>query len=233
MYRDRFVVLGLFLLAWFMAISPAQAEGSAVAKDPTPVPAAATGSHPALLRFEDLLAGKHYTLIQNSSPAPGNRPQVLEIFNFKCPHCFKLHPVFAAWAEKNQDRFEIRSLPIVWDNQSDLPVRAYFTALLLGKGKEMQHLLFKATFQDSMEIDNPDVIAFLAEEAGLKADPFKSQLTGFGVVAKVSQAKAQARAFGISGTPSVVVNGRYLVQGTHAEGDWHRFMAIVETLAGH
>ncbi|MBF0138367.1 MAG: DsbA family protein [Magnetococcales bacterium] len=195
----------------------------------TPAPAVATTP----LRFADLVAGKQYIQIPNPPPFTGTKPQVLEIFNFKCPHCYQLHPVFEAWADKNRERFDIQSLPIVFDPQPDRPVRAYFTGLLLGKGKEMKHLIFKSGFTDKMDIENPEVLTFLAEEAGLKADQFKAQLNSFGVIAKVSQAKSLAQTFGIRGTPSVVVNGRYVVQGPHGQGDWQRVMAIVETLTGH
>ncbi|MBF0426693.1 MAG: thiol:disulfide interchange protein DsbA/DsbL [Magnetococcales bacterium] len=218
----RSLTLWISLLVWFCLPAPVSAEeGPAVAS-----------ANQGLPSFESLLEGKHYTLMRNPPPITSDRPQVLNVFNFRCPHCFHLHPLFAAWAEKNQGRFDIRSVPIVFAHQSDLPVRAYFTALLLGKGKEMEHLLFKANFQDGLDIDSPDVIALLAEGVGLKADAFKGQLDSFGVVTKVAQAKAQAQAFGVTGTPSLIVNGRYLVQGSQS-GDWERVLAIAETLATH
>ncbi|MBF0175314.1 MAG: thiol:disulfide interchange protein DsbA/DsbL [Magnetococcales bacterium] len=225
--------LWALLIAWLVAIPPsAQAETGATGEKAVPIapPAANTSSLP---RFADLVPGQHYIRIQNPSPIPGNKPQISEVFNFKCPHCFHLHAVFEVWAEKNRGRFDIHSLPMAFEPQSDRPVRAYFTALFMGKGKEMKNLLFKANFVDSLDIENQDVIAFLAEEIGLKVDPFKEQMSSFGVVAKVSQAKAQAHAFGITGTPSVVVNGRYLVHGSHTGGDWNRLLAIVETLSEH
>ncbi|MBF0420665.1 MAG: hypothetical protein HQL78_10935, partial [Magnetococcales bacterium] len=41
--------------------------------------------------------GIDYATIANPVPAPAGKPEIVEVFNFKCPHCYDLHPHLEAW----------------------------------------------------------------------------------------------------------------------------------------
>lgn len=181
---------------------------------------------------EELVAGKDYQLIQPPVPATGSLPEVVEVFNFKCPHCWHLHPVFTAWAEKNRQRFQIKHLPVFWGNQSDAPVRAYYAAEFMGKGAIMQETLFRAHFDQNLNIEGTSELTFMAQDLGLNPEKFQAHLQSFGVSARVAQGKSLQKAYGISGTPVVIVNGRYLVSPEHTGGNWEKMMQRVEQLAG-
>ncbi|MEO5330304.1 MAG: thiol:disulfide interchange protein DsbA/DsbL [Magnetococcus sp. THC-1_WYH] len=173
-----------------------------------------------------------YTPIVPPVPVPVGKPEVVEVFNFKCPHCYDLHPHIVAWLKSNGDRYQYRSLPVYWGRQTDMPLRAFFAAEFLGRGPQMKDALFKAHFDNNLNIENINEIGFIAEEAGLDAEKFKSQLQSFGVSTKVTQALSLQKAYGVTGTPTMVVNGKYQVSfGHHAKGDPKRFLAIIEALA--
>ncbi|MBF0454907.1 MAG: thiol:disulfide interchange protein DsbA/DsbL [Magnetococcales bacterium] len=181
---------------------------------------------------EDLQAGVHYELILPPVPQPKGEKSVVEVFNFKCPHCFKLHPHMEAWAKSHQNSYRISSLPLFWGSQTDIPLRAYYAGEFLGKGAEMKRGIFKAYFKDSVNIESPDELDFLAEELGLNPEQFREYLNAFGVSAKIAQSKRQQQAFGVNSTPTLVVNGRYRVSyGQHAKGDPVTLFKIVEMLA--
>ncbi len=179
-----------------------------------------------------LEANTHYDLITPPVPHSGKMPTVVEVFNFKCSHCYRLHPHMAAWSKLNGENYDIASLPIYWGKQTDLPLRAYYAAEFLGKGEEMKAAIFKAQFENSVNIESTDEIGFLAEEVGLNPEKFKSFLNSFGVSAKINQAKGQQRRFGVHSTPTLVINGKYRVSyGKHANGDPQKLFNIVESLA--
>ncbi|MBF0400094.1 MAG: thiol:disulfide interchange protein DsbA/DsbL [Magnetococcales bacterium] len=185
---------------------------------------------------ETLRAGVDYERITPPVPRSGTKPEVVEVFNFKCPHCSSLAPHTAEWAEKNKDRIDFRSVPVYWGKQTDIPVRAYFAAEFLGKGEAMKQAIFQAHFSNSADIENIEEMTFLAEATGMDAQSFRSQMNSFGVSAKISQAKALQTAFRASSTPTLVINGRYQVlPGRHARGgaegvDYSRLFTILETL---
>ncbi|MBF0420628.1 MAG: DsbA family protein [Magnetococcales bacterium] len=113
-----------------------------------------------------------------------------------------------------------------------LPLRAFFAAEFLGRGPQMKHAIFKAQFDNNLNIENVHELEFVAEEAGVDLEKFKNQLQSFGVSTRVSQALSLQKAYGVNGTPTMVVNGKYQVSfGQHAKGDPKRLIAIVEALA--
>ncbi len=176
--------------------------------------------------------GTHYDLITPPMPVSGTKPEVVEVFNFKCPHCYKLHPRMTAWSLTMKERMEIVSLPIAFSNQSDYPVRAFFTAQFMGKGEAMKHALFKAQFVDHMNIDSPSELAFIAGGVELDAIKFQANLTSFSVDGKLVQGRQLSEGYGVHSTPTLVVNGRYrVIPGKHDQGDEAMLFAIVEALA--
>lgn len=186
---------------------------------------------------ERLQVGVDYDRITPPVPHAGTKPEVVEIFNFKCPHCFTLSPHTAEWAEKNKARFDFRSVPVYWGKQTDIPVRAFFAAEFLGKGEAMKQAIFKAHFSHSADIENIEEMTFLAEATGMDPQSFRAQMNSFGVSAKIAQAKALQTAFRTSSTPTLVINGTYQVlPGKHARTqteavDYPRLFVILETLA--
>lgn len=180
----------------------------------------------------DLKPDIDYTLIVPPVPVPVGKPEVVEVFNFKCPHCYDLHPHVEAWLKSNGDHYQYRSLPVYWGRQTDMPLRAFFAAEFMGRGPQMKDGIFKANFDNNLNIENISDIGSIAEEAGLDVEKFKSQLQSFGVSTKVTQALSLQKAYGVTGTPTMVVNGKYQVSfGHHAKGDPKRFFAIIEALA--
>ncbi len=186
---------------------------------------------------EALQPGVHYTPISPAIPRSGTKPEVVEVFNFKCPHCFSLAPHTAEWAEKNKDRFVFKSIPVYWGKQTDLPARAFFAAEFMGKGEAMKMAIFKAQFDHSADIENVEEMIFLAESLGMEAQAFRTNLHSFGVSSRVAQAKTFQQDAKVSSTPTLVINGQYQVQpGLHARSmtepvDYDKLFMIVETLA--
>ncbi|MEO5331234.1 MAG: thiol:disulfide interchange protein DsbA/DsbL [Magnetococcus sp. YQC-5] len=177
-------------------------------------------------------AGIHYDPIIPPVPVSGSKPEVVEVFNFKCPHCYKLHPRMNVWAAKMKDRFDIKSMPIAFTNQSDQPLRAYYAAQFLGQGDAMKHALFKAHFDDHSNIDAPEELTFIAEGVKLDLPRFQANLNSFAVNGKIAQGRSMSQAYGIVGTPTLVINGRYRVSpGKHDSNDPELLFNIVEALA--
>ncbi|MBF0624213.1 MAG: thiol:disulfide interchange protein DsbA/DsbL [Magnetococcales bacterium] len=180
---------------------------------------------------QDWQADDHFQEIRPPVPTTGTLPEVVEVFNFKCSHCNQFSPVFQKWSHDNGQRYDIRSLPVFWGDQTDAPTRAYFAARFLGKGEEMKTRIFRAQFEEGLNIEEEETLVLLAEEVGLDAARFRDAMASFGVTAQVGLAKAKAKAYGVTGTPCVVVQGRYLVTGKHADGKWDRLLEIATGLA--
>lgn len=74
-----------------------------------------------------------------------------------------------------------------------------------GKGEEMADLLFRAHFTDGLNVGDPEVLAKLAAEAGVRD-------TGEGA-AEVREQIARAGRLGITGVPLFLFEGKFAVSG--------------------
>ncbi|MFD6093878.1 DsbA family protein [Oerskovia sp. NPDC060338] len=82
-----------------------------------------------------------------------------------------------------------------------------------GKQVEMKERLLKAYFEQGRHVGRVDDLAELAAEVGLDADEVRAALENGDFEDAVEQDIAQARAYGISGVPFFVFNGKYGVSG--------------------
>ncbi len=73
--------------------------------------------------------------------------------------------------------------------------------------------LLRATFTEGEPIGDADTLVRLVAEAGLDADEARAVLASDRYAPEVRGDEAQARAYGISGVPFFVVDGRYGVSG--------------------
>ena len=65
--------------------------------------------------------------------------------------------------------------------------------------------------------------------AGVSTDDFETAYGSFSVRSRVEQAKAKVRAYRVTGTPSMIVNGKYRVDGRMA-GSNTRMLEVVDFL---
>jgi thiol:disulfide interchange protein DsbA len=161
--------------------------------------------------------GQDYLLIatpQRWQPADG-KIEVAEVFAYSCGHCAHFQPSVDTWLRKLPKDVRFSYVPAAYE-QSDPYARAFFASQSLGQLRRTHEATFKALHEaftlplrnaSSGEIET--FYASLGVDAGRLREAMASPAT--------DRLMAQARAFqvnaGIQGTPSVIVNGKYLVRG--------------------
>lgn len=177
--------------------------------------------------------GRHYAMIDPPAPPADGKPQVVEVFNFMCGHCFKLHPLVTPWAHAMKGKVAVSAIPIFWGKQTDAPARAYWAAKIMGKGEEMKDALFKAHFVYNQKIEKADVLAALAKKVGLDPDKHRTNMRSFAVAAKLGRSKVlQEETWQVFSTPTLVINGTYRVSPSHTGGDMKEMFRVAEQLIG-
>jgi len=91
--------------------------------------------------------------------------------------------------------------------------RVLHLAAARGRQDALKERLLRATFTDGEPIGDAETLVRLAAGAGLDADEVRAVLASDRYAAEVRADEAQARAYGISGVPFFVVDGRYGVSG--------------------
>jgi len=84
-----------------------------------------------------------------------------------------------------------------------------------GMGDKMADKLFHGFFEDGQDIGQIEVLAGLASEAGMDAADTESYLGGDENRDLVRSMEARVRGAGLTGVPSLIVNGRLAISGVH------------------
>lgn len=139
-------------------------------------------------------------------------------------HLTRKYGITAEQARANGEAIRLRGaeLGFEFDIAGRSRIRNTFDAhrLLYWAGKQgagqqlaLKHGLLRAYFSDAQDVSDTDVLARLAGSAGLDADMAR-EILGSGKFADDVRAEmAHYRELGISAVPSVIFNGRHLVQG--------------------
>lgn len=166
------------------------------------------------------VAGKDYVEIANGAPLESTDDKVVveEFFNYICPACYGFEPLFSAWAKKLPSYVKLEHIPASFRPDFEQYSRAFYAAQffdLVDKTHEAVYEAIHRTHELPAEGDKPDekrIAAFYAK-FGVDAKEFLATMQGFDVSFKVSRAMKHMQDMRIPSTPSIVINGRYLVRG--------------------
>ena len=171
---------------------------------------------------EQFIAGQHYAVLETpvatASPAPA--VEVVEVFSYMCIHCYTFDPMLSNWHKAQSDAVDFVRLPAVFDPAWQLLAQAYYTAQSLGVGEEMHEPLFKAVHVDRADLRDEDAMAQLFQRhGGVDTATFKKVFRAFSVKSRVMQSRGKSRSYGITGVPTMIVNGKYRVDAESAGGN--------------
>jgi thiol:disulfide interchange protein DsbA len=167
------------------------------------------------------VAGKDYIEIPNGKPLDPADGQVVveEFFNYICPSCYSFEPALLAWSAKLPSYAKLVHIPASFRADFVPYARAYYTAQALGIAEKTHAAVYDAihrTHKLPAEGDKPndERVAEFYGDYGVDKDQFLAAMHSFGVDLKVRRATEHMQRCKVSGTPSIVVNGKYLVMGS-------------------
>jgi len=76
--------------------------------------------------------------------------------------------------------------------------------------------LFKAVHEDKQRIEDIDALAKFFVAQGVDEKQFRDAYSSFGVAAKINRGKQMTQRYGITGTPTLVINGKYRTSASEA-----------------
>ncbi len=222
------------------AASAAAAEGASVAGDPAAAgdTAATDATPPAADSHEAdpnaLVEGRDYEEIPNGEPwMPLNgKVEVVEVFGYVCPACARIEPLFSSWEETLPADVRVSYVPAPFGPQWTPYAEAFYVAEGMGLVDRTHTPMFHAIhIEDSLpgEGETPDEAAIAQWYGKYGADPkqFRAAMDSFSTTAKVNRGRQFMVRTGVTGTPTIVVNGKYRVTGGRSYQD---VLAITDRL---
>lgn len=157
---------------------------------------------------------KEYTLVDPVQPpleaSTGKKVEVLEFFYYGCPHCYNLQPALKTWLKSAPKDVEFRRVPTIF-RESWIPLtRTYYALEAIGVLEKMHDDVFAAVHQQSANLGDKKLLLDWAGRRGVDTKKLGDAYDSFAVQTKTQRSLQLTRAYGITGTPSVVVGGRYL-----------------------
>ncbi|KIQ26292.1 thiol:disulfide interchange protein DsbA/DsbL [Xanthomonas campestris pv. raphani] len=193
------------------ANAPATATDTAAAP-PAPAPRAPNGPEP--------VAGTDYLDIEGGQPyqQAAGKIEVAEVFGYVCPACNAFQPLIGPWKAGLPSDVHFVYVPAMFGGPWDDYARAFYAAETLGVQEKTHDALYKAIHVDQSlkgerGKDSVQDIAGFYAKYGVDSKTFIDTMSSFGVSAKTNRAKQFATRSKITGTPSLIVNGKYLVKG--------------------
>ncbi len=179
---------------------------------------------------EPFANGKDYFTLKKTIPVrDSSKVEVVELFWYGCPHCYKFDPYVAAWDKKQPEHVDFWHSPAVFSKLWKLHAQAFYTAEALGVGKQMHIPLFNALVRDKRRITTEGALTNLFVENGIEQEKFEKAFNSFSVRSQVEQAAKRTMNYKITGVPAIIVNGKYRVE-PGAAGTFPRMLQIVDYL---
>ncbi len=184
----------------------------------------------ALQAADSFKEGEHYERITPEVATHSDgKIEVVEVFWYGCHHCFSFEPHINKWLKSKPDNVEFRRVPGVFARNWIPHARAFYTAEVLGVLDVIHAPLFEAIHDEGKRIGDEDSLARFFAEHGVADADFREAYNSFSVDTKTRQALTASKEYGISGVPSVIVNGRYRTSARLA-GTYENLLKIVDAL---
>lgn len=166
-------------------------------------------------------------------PQPTDTPgkvEVVEVFWYGCPHCFNFLPNMEQYTKSKPDYVAVRRMPAIFRKSWVVHARAFYTADLLGVREQIHRPLFEAIHLRRQPLDTREELMKFFEPYGVSNDEFKKTYDSFAVETLLRKSQVMQRRYGVPGTPTVIVNGKYRVTGSLA-GSFDNMIKVIEALA--
>lgn len=156
-------------------------------------------------------AKKQFVLVSPPQPVEtGSQIEVIEFFQYVCPHCASYDPVLQVWKERLPADVKYRRVPISWDDRNLPHVRLYYALEALGRTDELQRKVFSEIHVNKRPLLKPEEIADFMAANGIDRKQWLDAYNSFSVATRASRAGQVWRAYKVDGTPTMAVDGKFL-----------------------
>ncbi len=108
--------------------------------------------------------------------------------------------------------------------------RAYITAEMLGIAEESHPAMMDAIWKQGKQFRSLDELADFYSGFGVERSAFLANYQSFAADSQLRKSQRDVQLFGITGTPSLVVNRKYRVQSSKDVADFDAMLDVVDFL---
>ncbi|MGQ0522584.1 MAG: thiol:disulfide interchange protein DsbA/DsbL [Betaproteobacteria bacterium] len=169
-----------------------------------------------------------YRLIE-PQPVAGARIEVIDFFWYGCPHCYTFQPALEEWIKRMPPDVVLRRIPAVLRDNWAPHARIFYTLEALGELDRLHQAVYHGYHVQELHMSKPEVMLQWAQRHGIDGRRWTEAYGSAAVAQKVERAKELTADYNVQGTPSLVVDGRYLTSPAMARSE-QRMIPILEEL---
>jgi thiol:disulfide interchange protein DsbA len=154
-----------------------------------------------------------YRVIPKQPVETGQRIEVIDFFWYGCPYCNALQPALEAWRKRKPADVALRHIPAILNDSWKPHARIYYTLERLNEVSRLHLQVYYGYHVELLHMSEPDVMVKWAVKHGIDRQRWLDAYYSPEVDEKVAHAKELTKLYTVAGTPTLVVDGRYLTSG--------------------
>jgi len=174
-------------------------------------------------------ANVDYRLIEPQPVKTGDRIEVIDFFWYGCPHCYAFQPALEEWIKRMPPDVTLRRIPAILRDNWAPHARIYYALESLGELERLHQQVYHGYHVQELHMSKPEVMVQWAVRHGIDRQKWTDTYNSPEVTQKVETAKTLTMDYNVQGTPSLVVDGRYLTSPAMARSE-QRMIPILDDL---
>ena len=175
--------------------------------------------------------GLHYALIDGAPATTSGPMELVEAFSYMCSHCNTFEPYINAWKKRKPENVEFRRIPVVFGRGSwELYARGYVTAEMLNVPEAAHSAMMDRLWKEKNIMRSMEELADFYSQYGVDKQKFLATSSSFAVETRLMKDQQKIRDYGITGTPTMILNGKYRIAGNAAVPSFDVMLDVVDFL---
>jgi len=162
-------------------------------------------------------AGYEYRLIEPQPVSSPDRVEVVELFWYGCPFCYQLQGPLEGWLKRKPDDVVLRRIPAIFRESWVPHARLYYTLEALGAVPRLHQAVYRAVHEERLSLNSADATGEWAAQNGIESARWLTAYNAPEVERSVDDSRRFTRSYQIQGTPSLIVDGRFLTSSGMSE----------------
>ena len=155
---------------------------------------------------------------------------VTEMFAYSCVYCYNFEQDLEEWIAAQDDSVTFEREHVVFSSAGLNLAKAFYAAEELGITDKIHLPMFTAIHVNGLRMHQMDLMVRLFEGRGETSEAdFKAAFESFNVQNRIRRSDTRVRGWRIEGTPTMVVDGRYVAGGTSIRNN-RQILSVVDFL---
>jgi thiol:disulfide interchange protein DsbA len=153
---------------------------------------------------------EYKTLAKPQAVDTGKKVEIIEFFDYACPHCAGFDATLNAWVKKQGDNIVFKRVHIGRQG-TDLPqAKMFYTLQSMGVlTPELHTKSFNEIHVNHNRLNRDEQVFDFVAKQGVDKQKFTDTYRGFGVAAQVRKSLSMMDAYNVEFWPLLIVDGKY------------------------